>query len=305
MTQSLGDPFRTTTPHTASNAVIPPANGEAVSNHLLPLVNGDYRTAPRRISRVTRTFPSLAFFSKFFGVVLRAARLAKAGRYGGYEWSLSSLEVLHVLESVGCQFEITGVDNLRRVSGPCVLIGNHMSTLETAVLPCVIQPVREVTFVVKQSLVDYPIFKYVMRSRDPIAISQINPREDLKMMLEGGADRLARGISLVVFPEGVRRAAFDPAEFNTIGVKLASRSGVPLLPIALETSAWPRGKYISDVAPINPRRKVRFAIGAPMTVHGRGADEHQAVIAFIQERLAAWRAEDAAPTATEIAASGT
>jgi 1-acyl-sn-glycerol-3-phosphate acyltransferase len=305
MMQSLGDSLRTTTSHTASNAATPPAKGEAESTHLLPLINGDYRTAPRRISLFSRTFPSLAFFGTFFGVVMRAARQAKAGRYGGYEWSQSSLEVLRILESVGCQFEITGVDNLRRVSGPCVLIGNHMSTLETGVLPCIIQPVKEVTFVVKQSLVDYPIFKYVMRSRDPIAISQVNPREDLKMMLEGGADRLARGISLVVFPEGERRTAFAPAEFNTIGVKLASRAGVPLLPIALETSAWPRGKFVSDVAHINPRRKIRFALGEPVTVHGRGADEHQAVIAFIQQHLAAWRAEDAAPTATEVATSGT
>jgi 1-acyl-sn-glycerol-3-phosphate acyltransferase len=304
MMHSLGDPLRTTTSHAASSAEMPVANGEGAPTHLLPLINGDYRTTPGRLSLVSRTFPSLAFFAKFFGVVMRAARQAKAGRYGGYDWSRSSLDVLRILESVGCQFEITGVDNLRLVSGPCVLIGNHMSTLETGVLPCIIQPVKEVTFVVKQSLVDYPVFKYVMRSRDPIAISQVNPREDLKMMLEGGADRLARGISLVVFPEGERRAAFAPAEFNTIGVKLASRAGVPLLPIALETSAWPRGKFISDVAPIDPRRKVRFAVGAPMTVHGRGADEHQAVIAFIQQHLAAWRAEDAAPTATEVAASG-
>lgn len=303
MTHSMGDSLPTTSPTTSQSAT-PQAMGEA-ETHLLPLVGGGYRTAPRRISIFARAFPTIAFFATFTGVVFRAARLAKAGLYGGREWSLSSLEVLRILESVGCQFEITGVDHLRRVSGPCVLVGNHMSTLETAVLPCIIQPVKEVTFVVKQSLVDYPVFKYVMRSRNPIAISQTNARADLKTMLEGGADRLARGISLVIFPEGERRKAFDAAEFNTIGVKLASRAGVPLLPIALETSAWPRGKYISDVARINPRRKVRFAIGAPMTVHGRGAEEHQAVIAFIEQHLAAWRAEDAAGPATGVATSAT
>jgi 1-acyl-sn-glycerol-3-phosphate acyltransferase len=303
MTHSLGDSVPETTRATAT-AEMPTSNVTPHATHILPLISGIYRTPPRSISLISRTFPSLAFFAKFMGVVLRAGRIAKAGRYGGQEWSSSSLEVLHLLESVGCQFEITGVDNLRSVSGPCVLIGNHMSTLETAVLPCIIQPVKEVTFVVKQSLVDYPVFKYVMRSRDPIAISQTNPREDLKMMLEGGADRLARGISLVIFPEGERRTEFSTAEFNTIGVKLASRSGVPLLPIALETSAWPRGKIVSDVARINPRRKVRFAIGEPMTVHGRGADEHQAVIAFIQQHLAAWSAEDAAAIASETTATG-
>jgi len=33
----------------------------------------------------------------------------------------------------------------------CVFIGNHMSILETFVLPCLIQPHRDVTFVVKES----------------------------------------------------------------------------------------------------------------------------------------------------------
>src|SRR5690349_11165216 len=122
MTYSLGDSVRETTTPRAASAATPTTNVATPATHLLPLVNGEYRTPPRRISLVSRAFPSLAFFTKFFGIVLRAGRVAKAGRYGGQEWSLSSLEVLHTLESVGCQFEITGVDNLRGISGPCVLI---------------------------------------------------------------------------------------------------------------------------------------------------------------------------------------
>lgn len=257
-------------------------------------MEGCYRTPHRRVGLLARTFPSTVFFLRFFATVCRAARRAKAGRYSSADWSDSSLEVLRTLESVGCRFEISGIPHLAEVAGPCVIVGNHMSTLETAVLPTVVQPLREVTFVVKQSLVDYPIFKHVMRSRDPIAISQTNPREDLRTMLEGGVERLARGVSLVVFPEGSRRTTFDPALFNTIGIKLASRANVPLLPVALETSAWGLGKTIPDLGRIDPRRPVRFAFGAPVHVSGRGADAHQAILAFIAERLESWRAEDAA-----------
>jgi 1-acyl-sn-glycerol-3-phosphate acyltransferase len=179
-----------------------------------------------------------------------------------------------------------------------------MSTLETAVLPVVIQPVREVTFVVKQSLVDYPIFKHVMRSRDPIAISQTNPREDLKAMLTGGAERLERGVSVVVFPEGMRRMSFDPVVFNTIGVKLAGRTGAPIVPVALDTRAWALGRPIPDLGRIDPRKKIRIAFGEPIAVHGRGTGEHHAVVAFIKKQLEEWQAEDGSSAASARPPSG-
>jgi 1-acyl-sn-glycerol-3-phosphate acyltransferase len=145
-----------------------------------------------------------------------------------------------------------------------------------------------VTFVVKQCLLDYPVFKHVMRSRDPIAVSQTDPRADFKAMMQGGAERLAQGKSLIVFPGGERSARFDPARFNTIGVKLARKAGVPIVPFALETSAWGIGRWISDVGKIDPSRKARFAFGEPIEVQGRGAEAQEATIRFITEKLAAW-----------------
>ena len=87
---------------------------------------------------------------------------------------------------------------------------------------------------------------------------------------------------------------FDPTNFNTIGVKLASRAGVPIVPVALRTDAWAIGRPIADIGRIDPRCKVHFAFDKPLQVEGRGAAEQQAIIEFISDRLAAWSAEDAA-----------
>lgn len=264
------------------------AGAVGLSRSLLPLDCGVYRTTPQRPGWIAQAFPSVVFFAKFARTVLRAASIAKRGGYTGHEWSLSSLAVMRALESVGVEFEISGIENLAAVDGPCVIAGNHMSTLETAVLPCVIQPVREVTFVVKRSLVDYPVFKHVMRSRQPVAISQTNPREDLKTMLVDGAERLGRGVSIVVFPEGSRMPTFTPEQFNTIGVKLAARARTPIIPLALTTDAWPVGKWVSDIAPLDHTKKVRMAFGAPLAVEGRGSDEQAAIVEFIRERHSEW-----------------
>jgi 1-acyl-sn-glycerol-3-phosphate acyltransferase len=208
----------------------------------------------------------------------------------------SSLETLRGLESAGVVFEISGMDNVRAPSGPAVFIGNHMSTLETWVLPCLIQPWKDVTFVVKKSLVDYPVFGPVMRSRDPITVGRANPREDYAAVLEGGARRLEEGRSLIIFPQTTRSALFDPAQFNSMGVKLARRAGVPVVPVALKTDAWENGRRLKDFGKVVPSRPVHIRFGEPMAVSGTGAEQHARVVEFITASLAEWGAGAAGQT---------
>ena len=144
------------------------------------------------------------------------------------------------------------------------------------------------TFIVKRELTQYPVFGHVMRSRDPILVGRENPREDLKAVLEGGTQRLQAGISIIVFPQTTRTPVFDPASFNSIGVKLAKRAQVPVVPIALKTDAWGNGRLVKDVGRIDPRREVHFAFGEPLRVQGNGAGEHQQVIDFVRRHLEAW-----------------
>ncbi len=106
--------------------------------------------------------------------------------------------------------------------------------------------------------------------------------------MEGGMERLKAGRSIIIFPQTTRTHQFDPEQFNTIGVKLAKKAGVPVIPIALKTDAWGNGRFIKDFGKINPARKVYFAFGAPMPVAGRGTEEHEAVIRFIRANLDLW-----------------
>ncbi len=256
----------------------------------LPYVDGVYTTPHHAPAPLARMFPSLTFYWRCFLVVWRASRLAKRGKYGTPEWSGSSIDILRALEDVGVRVEITGTEHFRTLDGPCVFIANHMSTLETFVLPTIIAPVKEVTFVVKKSLVEYPVFRYVMRSRDPITVGRTNPRDDLKAVLEGGTQRLKAGRSIIIFPQTTRTPAFDPESFNSIGIKLAKRAGVPVVPIALKTEAWGTGRLLKDYGKIDPSRKVYFAFGKPMSIGDRGAEEHTRIIDFIRGKLQEWSA---------------
>lgn len=258
---------------------------------LLKFGQDTYRTESLKPSLAARLMPSVAFYASVLRIVMQASRKAKRGDYDTKEWCRSSLATLHALEQVGVRLVITGIDNFRSLEGPCVFIGNHMSTLETFVLPVLIAPIKDATFVVKQSLVEYPVFKYVMRSRNPITVGRSNPRDDLRAVLDGGVERLKAGMSIIIFPQTTRTPAFDKEQFNTIGIKLAKRAGVPAVPIALRTDAWGNGKYFKDFGRIDPARTVHFAFGKPLVIKDRGNEEHEQIIEFITGKLDEWARE--------------
>ncbi|MHB8883275.1 MAG: lysophospholipid acyltransferase family protein [Thermodesulfovibrionales bacterium] len=232
--------------------------------------------------------PLFTFYPQYFWIIYWNGRKALKGSYGHQEWADSSRDVMQALENVGVRFEITGMDNLRGFDGPAVFISNHMSTLETMVLPCIIQPVKSATFIVKESLITMPFFGPIMRSRDPVVVGRVNPREDLRAVLEKGSAKLRSGMSIIIFPQSTRTSGFNPADFNSLGIKLASRAGVPVVPIALKTDAWGIGRFIKDFGPINRDKKVYIRFGEPMVIAGRGADEHDKIVAFIQDNLRGW-----------------
>jgi 1-acyl-sn-glycerol-3-phosphate acyltransferase len=248
-----------------------------------------YRSPDRPAAWFARHNPGLVFYAKMAAVVWSASRLAEQGRYDGAAWIRSSLTVVRALESVGGSFDLQNLNVIQKLTSPCVFIGNHMSILETFVLPCLIRPHRKVTFVVKQSLMAYPRFGQVLRSRNPVVVGRENPREDLRMVLEEGQRRLAAGVSVIIFPQTTRSVEFDPQRFNSLGVKLARRCRVPIVPVALKTDAWGLGKRIKDFGRISPSKRVYICFGEPLSVDGAGKEEHNHVMDFIAAHLNAWQ----------------
>ena len=254
----------------------------------LDIRNSTYHSSPVKVSLLSRLVPSLNFYPRFFRVVLNAASKAKSGCYPDEEWGMSSLRVLRLLEKTGLQFQIEGLQHLEGLAGPCVLIGNHMSIMETLILPVIVLPYTKVTFVVKESLLTYPVFKHIMISRNPVAVTRTNPRQDLKTVMSEGAERLSNDISVIVFPQTTRSTDFDPLHFGSIGVKLARKADVPIVPIALKTDAWQNGRFSKDLGRIHPQVPVRIAFGKPLRVSGKGNEEHQQVAEYISGVLQEW-----------------
>jgi len=237
---------------------------------------------------VRRVLSSTAFYAQAVVIMAQAARKARRGELDNAALVAGSHALVRALKRVGVSFDVSGTERLGEQRGPFVFVANHNSPLETQVLPAILEAAAPCTFIVKAGLTGYPILGPVLRAFDPIIVGRTDPRADLELVLREGTARLRRGISVIVFPQAHRALAFDPRTFNTLGMRLARRAKVPLVPIALETHTWTRGRPIRDIGWIVPTRPARFAIGLPTPVETNGSEAHRQVVSFIESHLARW-----------------
>lgn len=233
------------------------------------------------------------FYAGNFGIFCRAGRSGKAGKLDKNAQIFYSSGNIRLIERCGGKVHLRGLANLRAVADrPVVLIGNHMSLLETAVFHAVIREYVDFSFVVKESLLKVPYFREILLALGAIPVTRSNPREDLKTVLTQGKKLLQSGRSLIVFPQSTRSGEIDPEKFNSLGVKIAKSAGVPVVPFALKTDFLANGRWIRDLGAVRPEREVWFEFAPAMEISGNGQTEQQAIVDFITSRVAAWRSAE-------------
>jgi len=237
-----------------------------------------------------RLFPNSRYYflGRYVWQVIKSRWLVGLGKLDYAGIAYQSYGVFQSAEGCGGRFHIEGMNYLANVKSPVVFAGNHMSSLDANVLPCIILPHLPMTFVVKESLLRYPLFGPVTANWDPISVSRTHPREDLEQVLTQGLVRLQQGISVLIFPEGTRGTSFLPAKFNSLSNKLAQHANVPLIPIALKTDFWQNGQKIKDFGPIHRQKSIHIAFGEPIPPGVKPKLGHQQTIDFIQSHLAQW-----------------
>ena len=234
---------------------------------------------------------SFYFNLKFLQTVFFNRKLALNNKYDTSRWAQSSYEIFEFLEKCGGKFHIEGFEHLDEVKDEAVVfISNHMGTLETMIFPGLVAPVKEVTFVVKESLTRNPIFGPVMRARNPIAVGRNDSRQDLLKVINEGKQFLENGTSVIIFPQATRTVNFIPEQFNSLGIKLAQKANVRIVPMAIKTDFWANGRLHKDLGHLQRKEEIYIKFGAPMQLKGTGKEEHQFCLDFIQKNLDKWNA---------------
>jgi len=228
------------------------------------------------------------YYLRIFEIVIIGWWLARRNLWNKRTWFMLAFRTLRFAEACGARVTATGTQAMERVHGPAVIVANHMSLLETFVLGSFVIPFSPMTVILKESLVRMPLFGRLMRAADPISVTRRNPRDDLRVILDQGGKYLKAGKSILVFPQSTRSTVFDPAKFNSVGVKLARKAGVPVVPVALKTDFHGTGRIVRDFGPVDRSQPVLFRFGNPIPVTGNGRAAHEAALSFMTSTLKEW-----------------
>lgn len=133
-----------------------------------------------------------------------------------------------VLKVAGLNLTVIGKENIP--SEPCVFVGNHQSNFD---IPVILSNMDRVTgAIAKKDMEKIPIMSYWMRQIHSVFMDRENPREALKSISEG-VENLKNGYSMIIFPEGTRSRSNNMGEFKKGSMRLATKAGVPIVPITL------------------------------------------------------------------------
>ena len=223
-------------------------------------------------------------------VILRGCSESRHGTFDRWSWGEHSVRSIWAVERCGGKVEIIA-ENLKKMTGPAVFVANHMSMLETLIIAGPILAYLDATIVVKQALLDMPLFGPLMRTAGAIGVGRKDPREDLKVMMERGIAEIKNGRSIIIFPQSTRMPVFDPSKFNSIGVKMAAKAGCPVVPVALKTDLLGIGRFIRDFGKVDRSKKVWFKFGEALPPDMNKREVHARCVDFIVSSLREWGAE--------------
>lgn len=137
----------------------------------------------------------------------------------------------HILNYIGAKVNIVGKENIPQ--GACLYVANHQGFFD---IPIVVETVgNSVGFIAKKELLKLKVLTYWMTQMHCIFMDRSNVRESIKAINEG-VENLKKGHSMVIFPEGTRSKGPSIGEFKKGSLKLALKSGVPIIPIAIDGS---------------------------------------------------------------------
>ena len=187
--------------------------------------------------------------------------------------------------------EVYGLDELRRLEGPALIVANHASHLDTAVLVSTLPAERRRRTAVGVAS-GYFFDSWVRTGASAIAFNAFPIEHDSGALIPTPAKLLAKGWSVVIFPEGTRSSDGFVRPFRLGAAQLAIDCQVPVIPVGIlgTYAAMPRGSYW----PVSGRPRVSVRYGMPIlpgpdeTVIDFGGKIAGAVTQLLAEDAASW-----------------
>jgi len=153
------------------------------------------------------------------------------------------------------RMEIIGIENLPE-SGGLIIASNHVSYLDPAVLVASLN--RKVYFITKKEVFKNTFVNFILKKLNAFSVDRGNV--DI-LAFKKAINILGEEKVLGIFPEGTRSSNGELQELKLGVIKIAMKTGVPILPVGIigTHKIYPRGIKF----PILFKHKIIVKYGAP------------------------------------------
>jgi 1-acyl-sn-glycerol-3-phosphate acyltransferase len=132
----------------------------------------------------------------------------------------------------GCTMDVKGTENIPLKGGVC-FVSNHASIFD--VILALAYAGRPFGFIAKKELSYLPFINIWILMLGGLFIDRKNIRKAIKT-INLGIEKLQKGWSMLIFPEGTRSMGRGLLPFRSGAIKLATNSLAPIVPIAITGS---------------------------------------------------------------------
>jgi 1-acyl-sn-glycerol-3-phosphate acyltransferase len=166
-----------------------------------------------------------------------------------------------------------------RVKGGCIVVANHSSHADTAVLLAALPPKAKPVFgAAADYWFDVPVRRFIATSLAGVLPVRRSGDGSYAALLAAARPALRAGRTVVIYPEGTRSTDGTVGEFRSGALRLARECGVPIVPVAVLGTAdvLPKGGRFSP-APMQVR------IGEPIDPNSASSPQLRAQVTALKE----------------------
>jgi 1-acyl-sn-glycerol-3-phosphate acyltransferase len=177
----------------------------------------------------------------------------------------------------------TKVDYIGRENIPTdravLYVGNHRSDFDIPITyVCFPNPTG---FVAKINIKKLHLISVWMKNINCVFIDRDNIKDGLKAII-ASIDLVKNGISICIFPEGTRnRTASDLLPFKEGSLKIASKSGCPIVPMSINNSEMIFEKHFPWVKSTH----VVVEFGKPIYIDQLSKEEQKSIAPLVQDTV--------------------
>jgi 1-acyl-sn-glycerol-3-phosphate acyltransferase len=179
---------------------------------------------------------------------------------------------------------------------PYVFMSNHTTHVDVLAVVAAL-PEFQLRWVAKRELTEVPVFGWALRHAGHVIVDRSNHAEAMRS-LRASEEKMARGVSVMIFPEGTRGPGDGTMlPFKRGGFVMAAETGTAIVPIAItgSTRVLARRDWRIHGGDVDVR------VGTPIATAGVDRD---ALLRQVRERLETMLGRMRPPEATPMRMAG-